>query len=100
MIVAFDVDGTLIDFNDNHRKHVVSLVKWFVASGAEVIIWSGGGKGYAEMVGVRVGLPDDGIVYMSKFPKPSFDVDIAFDDEADTLLANQMFIVGRYKNDN
>ena len=96
MVIAFDVDGTLIDFNDNIRPEVVMLLTTLVYAGNHVIVWSGGGKDYAEQVGRRLGLPDT-VVYLSKFPAPSFHVDIAVDDEKDTLMADQMLIVGRHR---
>ena len=97
MIVAFDVDGTLIDFDDNIRPEVIMLLVSLADAGNHVIVWSGGGKEYAEQVGRRLGLPDH-VVYMAKFPSSALPhVDVAFDDEKDTLLADQMLIVGRHQ---
>lgn len=95
LIVAFDVDGTLIDFEDQPRKQIVLLAYMLMEAGHEVIVWSGGGKEYAEMWAARLSL--EGATCMSKFPASALPhVDIAFDDEMDTILADQMLIVGRH----
>ena len=47
MIVAFDVDGTLIDDDDSWRYKAVELAKGFFAAGAQIWVWSSGGYPYA-----------------------------------------------------
>ena len=46
--VAFDVDGTLIDDQDNPRWEVIDLLRALHACGATIGIWSGGGADYAR----------------------------------------------------
>src|SRR5687767_9449754 len=43
-----DVDGTLIDQNDNPRPYVSDLVSRLYDLNLIVVIWSGGGSKYAE----------------------------------------------------
>lgn len=102
MIIAFDVDGTLIDYNEQPRRLMVllaqTMLEWQFLDPEQiaVIVWSGGGKEYAEMWADRLGL--HGAVCLAKFPESALPhVDIAFDDEKDTLLADQMLIVGRFR---
>ena len=80
IIVAFDCDGTLIDFEDKPRSEIVNLAKALSKCPAvSVIVWSGGGQSYAEMVARRVGLED--VECFSKFDARLPTVDIAIDDE-------------------
>lgn len=77
-VVAFDVDGTLIEQigekEDTPRYHVIQLFKLFESLGCEMIIWSGGGVDYADRWAQKLGL-DAKII-----EKGSIKVDIAFDD--------------------
>lgn len=66
MIVAFDCDGTLQTLEDKPNYHVIDLLRWFIANGDKIIIWSGGGHDYAERVARRLGLYDPKIRFMSK----------------------------------
>lgn len=47
-IVAFDVDGTLIDYDDMPRLDIIELLKLFHSIGCKTIVWSGSGKDYAD----------------------------------------------------
>lgn len=47
-MIIFDVDGTLIDRNDEPRPEVLALFRAFVGLGEPVGIWSGGGVDYAR----------------------------------------------------
>lgn len=57
MKVAFDVDGTLIDARDRPRENIVTLLKAFRPI-ANITVWSGSGKDYAEMWVRRLFLED------------------------------------------
>lgn len=96
MRVAFDVDGTLIDFNDRPRPVMLLLLSTLLYAGNEVIVWSGGGREYAAKWAERLGVLDR-VTALGKFDPAVKDlhVDLAFDDEKDTLMADQMVIVGR-----
>lgn len=77
--VLFDVDGTLITYEDQPRYDVIDIFKKFENLGCFMMIASGGGKDYAERWAQRLGLK---ALILDKFdlrdhPKP----DIAFDDE-------------------
>jgi hypothetical protein len=83
--VAFDVDGTLIDENDQPRWDVIAALRWFASlPDCQVVVWSGSGLSYAKHWGRVLFLPP-GIVYWSKEPAPQ--ADICFDDEEVTLAA-------------
>lgn len=83
MIIAFDVDDTLIlppeatglD-RDTPNYETIAIYRWFQSQGNTMIIWSGGGVDYAKMWADKLGLKPDYIA-----PKQKTDaVDIAFDD--------------------
>jgi len=48
MFVFVDVDGTLIDQNDNPRPHVAELLRRLKIGDHKIIVWSAGGAQYAE----------------------------------------------------
>lgn len=74
--IAFDVDGTLIDYKGLPKKKMVDLAQALLkADGVRVFFWSGGGLDYAKMIVRRLGLPEDRVVM-----KASFKPDIAVDD--------------------
>lgn len=54
MKVAFDCDGTLKNFDGSLRDEVCRLLIAFLSSGFQVIVWSGGGKNYAQGVWRRI----------------------------------------------
>lgn len=54
MKVAFDCDGTLLGYDGKLRDEVCRLLIGFLNTPAEVIVWSGGGKQYAQGVWRRV----------------------------------------------
>lgn len=82
MLIHFDVDGTLITFQEQPRDEIISMLKAVHRKNA-VNVWSRGGKEYAEEWGVRLGLPQDVGYYDKsdpKAPKPDVNVD---DEELD-----------------
>ena len=86
MIIAFDVDGTLISaIDDTPRLEIVDFLKSFSKSD-QIIVWSGGGCDYAKIWVDRLGLTD----YVSQTFAKCLDfrdwIDICFDDE-DVKLA-------------
>lgn len=102
MIIAFDVDDTLIlppeatglDI-DTPNYEVIAIYKWFQAQGNTMVIWSGGGVSYAEMWAKKLGLQPDKILPKVKFQ--TITVDIAFDD-CDVDLATVNLKVKRLNN--
>jgi hydroxymethylpyrimidine pyrophosphatase-like HAD family hydrolase len=48
MWVFVDVDGTLIDIEDNPRPHIPEFILKLKELGCTIVIWSGGGADYAE----------------------------------------------------
>lgn len=81
-VVAFDVDGCLLDENDEPRYEILALLMGLVPW-CRVVVWSGGGVSYAKLRGRELGLPS-AVVYWSKARMPG-SVDIAFDDQEVTL---------------
>ena len=83
MILAFDVDDTLIlppeatglD-RDTPNYNVITIYRFFQAQGERMIVWSGGGESYAKSWGEKLGLNAD--EYRMKAQDKS--IDICFDD--------------------
>jgi hypothetical protein len=96
LTIAFDVDDTLIipccatGFDtDVPNYETIAIYRWFQAQGNYMIIWSGGGKDYAQQWAEKLGLTAD--EYHDKSPEEEDGVykrrhvDIAFDDRNTTL---------------
>jgi len=86
-IIAFDVDGTLETYNEKPRWNVIDLLRCFHALGHRIIVWSGGGKSYAEQKVRELNLEEFVDTCYDK-PCPlseSGAVDICFDDELVSL---------------
>lgn len=83
IIVAFDCDGTLIDDEFEPRAKIVDFYKLFESIGCTMMIWSGGGKDYAEKVANKLGLnPDiisDKYVLESSKHMPTITIDNDFE---------------------
>lgn len=100
MIVAFDVDDTLIvpsvavGFgNDVPNYEVINIAMWHLAQGHSVVIWSGSGIDWATRWAQKLGLEHENIRIWTK--EKVFDsaglplVDIAYDDcEVDLAKVN------------
>lgn len=55
--IAFDVDGTLIDSDGNTNWRITELLRTLSKfKNVNIIVWSGGGKSYAEMIVRHLGL--------------------------------------------
>ncbi|KKN82065.1 hypothetical protein LCGC14_0313320 [marine sediment metagenome] len=101
LIVAFDVDDTLIipasatGFDiDVPNYEVIAVYRWFQAQGHTMVIWSGGGEDYAKTWAAKLGLTAD--YYLDKHDT-SLRPDLAFDD-ADLTLAKVNVKVKRVNN--
>jgi hydroxymethylpyrimidine pyrophosphatase-like HAD family hydrolase len=81
MIVAFDVDGTLVTFNNQPRHEIIDLFRWFKRNGDRVIVWSGGGKDYAQHWVDKFGLNPDFVYGKYDDEAKTANVDLAIDDE-------------------
>lgn len=113
IIVAFDVDGTLVRHDgDVRREHGVikathdsvpivhqinTLQVLSTYKNIRIVVWSGGGKQYAEAWGHRLGLDKYVWYYASKLEHPSLkaqcDLLIAIDDIQATRLGDANLIV-------
>lgn len=103
MRIAFDVDDTLIipaivamTDRDVPNYENIAMYNWFKNNGHYMIVWSGGGKDYAEMWGSKLGLKAD--EYRDKgMGSKDLTIDIAFDD-CDVDLAKVNVKVKRIDN--
>ncbi len=110
VIIAFDVDGTLIRNADGGRVHGVvsnddvpivhqinTLQVLSHCKNVRIVVWSGGGKNYAETWGRRLGLDQYVWRYASKLEyqqlKQQCDMLIAIDDIQSTRLGDVNLIV-------
>lgn len=111
VIIAFDVDGVLIRNTDSDdREHGVPfnddmpIYYWVntlqvlsTCKNVRIVVWSGGGKQYAETWGRRLGLDQYVWRYASKLEHPQLktlcDNLIAFDDIQATRLGDINLIV-------
>ena len=110
VIFAFDVDGTLIQNGSPDRQHGVvndgdvpivhqinTLIVLSTYKNIRIVVWSGGGKQYAEMWGKRLGLDQHVWRYASKLEhqqlKAQCDLLIAVDDIQATRLGDANLIV-------
>lgn len=105
LTIAFDVDDTLVipgevmgTKYDQPNWEVIDIYKWFQRNGHRMIVWSYGGKAWAEEWNDRLGLNADECRFKDKNnPETGNDVDIAFDD-CNLNIAKVMVKVRRYKN--
>lgn len=95
LVVAFDVDGTLINAENEANISMVNLLRIFATRlvNVEIIVWSRGGADYASLWVHRLGLSDLAIKTADKLDSDVIKVDIAFDDEKDFNLAVKNIIV-------
>lgn len=93
LIIAFDVDGTLVSEDDVPCMQYIWMLQTLskLTKNVRIVVWSGGGKEYAEMWGRRLGLDDYVWKYMAK--DRDFHVDVAFDDQQAFALADKNIIV-------
>jgi len=104
-IIAFDVDGTLITNNDPDRVHGVAskdevphvpIINMLMVlsrfKNVRIVVWSGGGKDYAEVWGRRLGLDPYVWKYATKLDT-TIKPDIAIDDIQDCELGAINLIV-------
>jgi len=54
MRVAFDCDGTLVNYDGSLREDVIRVLLGFADAGVQVTVWSGGGKSYADSILNRI----------------------------------------------
>lgn len=97
--ICFDVDGTLINEEEKHVETIKLLVafgeqKW---KNVKVVVWSGGGRQYAETFVRRLGLENHVDMVMGKLEHQRLRDDgytiIAIDDIQDTALGHLNLIV-------
>jgi len=110
VIIAFDVDGTLIKNVEAARQHgmvnsddvpivhqINTLMVLSTYKNVRIVVWSGGGRDYAEMWGMRLGLSKYVWRYASKLEheqlKSMCDTLIAIDDIQSTRLGDVNLIV-------
>ena len=83
-VVAFDIDGTIIDYKGQTRNNVVDLIKFFNDIGCKVYVWTGGGMDRAVQIVENLGLKG---IATPAVKNTIGKVDVAFDD-MDVSLAD------------
>lgn len=102
IIIAFDVDGTLIS-NENGlgKEHlnidVFHLLTLFSKTkNVKIVVWSGGDKDYAQQIAVKYGFAHLVDVFEGKHEYDETitgKVDIAIDDQHEFTMADKNIIV-------
>lgn len=77
MIIAFDIDGTLVKLDNTPNYGVIDYLRLFQRDHHRIIVWSGGGVEYAQHWVEKLGLKNVEVNIKSK----DLGVDICFDDE-------------------
>lgn len=102
IIIAFDVDGTLITNESGLGQETLNLPVYnlmFILSAMKntrIIVWSGGGKEYAEQIVQKYGISK---IVDACYGKHEYDesidghVDIAIDDQHEFSMADKNLIV-------
>lgn len=77
--IAFDVDGTLIDYQGQPRHEIIAMLIAFrnSKSSIHITVHSGSGRDYADQRARQLGL----IPYIDRAVAKGEEYDIAFDDE-------------------
>lgn len=102
IVIAFDIDGTLISNSNGlgkehlHPNTFSLLVLLSKMKNTRIIVWSGGGKEYAEQIVSKYGIAP----FIDRcYGKWEYDetidgkVDICFDDQHACVLADKNIIV-------
>ena len=78
MLITFDVNGCLVDENENPRPEILALLQALRGKN-KIYIWSGNGFEYANKIAKKIGIDKyiDGI--LSKYG--TFKPDLAIDDQ-------------------
>lgn len=97
MIIAFDVDGTLINFDNTPNYEVIEIYRWFQKNHHRMIIWSGGGYDYADHWSQKLGLEPYAVFMKDKLASETCKPDICFDDEVVQLAKVNIKINPRLK---
>ena len=82
ILIMFDIDGTMIDYDGQPKRATVELFKMLQNLGCTCGVWSGGGEEYADSVAKFLGLSDYKV-----FKKGSVEPSIAFDDHQQVSYA-------------
>lgn len=94
VVIAFDVDGTLIDAGPKYYEDIIQTLrvvsKW---KNVKVVVWSGGGKEYAERWVRLLSLEKYVWKCASKTEWKDIRPDIAIDDIQDTAIGAINLIV-------
>ena len=100
--IAFDIDGTILNNEGAVRDGGVNLpiinlmqILSQCMKNTRIIVWSGGGKDYAEQIVRKYGLEKyvDRVYDKHKFDESDGHVDIAFDDIHEFALGDKNLIV-------
>lgn len=73
--IAYDIDGTVIDYEGNPREDIIAILKMLQSLGCQTICWSMGGPEYTQNIVDYLGLKD-----ITVLKKGAIEVDLTFDD--------------------
>jgi phosphoserine phosphatase len=94
VVVAFDMDGTLIDADGTYQPHIIGMLTTLAKfKNVKIVVWSGGGLPYAKYWGHKLGLDQYVWKYASKTEHAAIQPDIAIDDIQDTAIGTVNLIV-------
>lgn len=97
IVIAFDVDGTIITNTGEteivHEPIVEMLKTLSKFKNVKIVVWSGGGKDYAARWGRLSGVDEYVWRYASKTEHKEINADIAIDDIQDTAIGGINLIV-------
>jgi phosphoserine phosphatase len=91
VLVAFDVDSTLIDEYDEWIDETCEVAQKWYGQGHDIMVWSGGGEGYARVWGRRLAEQwnlEVALVAVKGDPRKLIPLpDVAYDDVFEFLAA-------------
>lgn len=102
VIIAFDIDGTLITNTNGVGVERLNIPVYQLLTlfrgmkNTKIVVWSGGGKEYAQQIAVKYGFANLVDVFEGKHEYDETiygKVDIAIDDQHEFALADKNLIV-------
>jgi hypothetical protein len=101
LAVCFDVDDTIWKIDHKHHIQVpdydlIQVLRWFVANGDEVFVWSAGGCEYAQIIVGKLGLTDMvKVIPKGALGNKQLNIDLTFDDDCHEAIGKVNVVVKR-----